>query len=452
MKAIFGRTKIKSGDQFLQEMVTSKNRSKFLLELTDKESENFLNYRDNQGNTALHIAASLEDADAFILLCLKGADQSIKNTKDETAIQIGTLSNRTFLEKLIQENLFVDFTVTNSKGQNIIHSAIEAGNFDLADFLSTPQKKYKPPINSQDNNGDTALHYLVRERDLAPLKAVALINHMKKNGADLSIENNEGRTVAEEAIVNGNIEVALAVIKTLSLNSSNPEHNKKRNELFALAQKHRSPEELNQINEVLGPPKRVETRERTKSTSTVSTSSLTDEESTKKTDIYDELGADTKFLVELQKHYGDRFNTQITDKLVKYVTRKMNFDKETAPATEEMSRIKAKFEKSPKDHHSLLDPKEFLKIINDTDKDFESWQKIKSYERLQRKTKEYEEGRASKGLHHLLAEPLKIFGRKTDNEMIQALTEEYKKYEKDSNYQVQLPQRWNSKKSKGLTK
>lgn len=92
--------------------------------------------------------------------------------------------------KYIISNATIDFTLVDSWGDSLIHSAIKHGNESLIDLL------LKQDLNCTDKWGDTVLHSAIK------LNKLSIIPILLEHGADPHIKDQYGFTIHDYAIQN----------------------------------------------------------------------------------------------------------------------------------------------------------------------------------------------------------------------------------------------------------
>ena len=118
----------------------------------------WVNRQDENGNTALLLAASRGYRQAMRLLLAAGADPFVMNVR----------------------------------GQTCLHRVVGRGDIPLVEELVSHVRKHhmkhtKRFVNAQDRNGDTALHYAAMENNRELGEALL------RNGADRDVKNRQGK-------------------------------------------------------------------------------------------------------------------------------------------------------------------------------------------------------------------------------------------------------------------
>lgn len=150
-----------------------------------------INYADENGNTALHAAAKVNDADLITFLVLKGIDTTLKNYDSETALHVAIDNNNfeaarnlaviggdifsrdgnnvTALEKaLAKGDAYYDIMITarngeirDTSGQSIVHYFIKTHNEKALAFCI----KKNLPIDVKDEHGITPLALALQDAE-----------------------------------------------------------------------------------------------------------------------------------------------------------------------------------------------------------------------------------------------------------------------------------------------
>lgn len=93
-----------------------------------------INMRDQEGRTALHIAASNNDDEAICRLVELGAKRKLKDRKGETALHAASAAGHTRVVELLLE-LAADINATDKAGWTAASHAEFNNHFELADRL-----------------------------------------------------------------------------------------------------------------------------------------------------------------------------------------------------------------------------------------------------------------------------------------------------------------------------
>ena len=119
----FGENKCKNCyDYKLHEYVRNNNiEIIYFILMTEVLSKNFLNKKDCDGNTVLHIAVQNKNIDIVELLLQHGADHSLKDIKGDTALHIAVKNHSDNINKIA--DLLIKYgaepTLKNNKGEHI---------------------------------------------------------------------------------------------------------------------------------------------------------------------------------------------------------------------------------------------------------------------------------------------------------------------------------------------
>ncbi len=147
--------------------------------------------RDKAGSTPLMLAVEAADRNFSELFLSKGADIFARNNKSITPAE-GALSYGSEVSSWFFTG--VRLNQTDNEGRSVLHLAV-AMNAEPETIKSLLDAGSLPDL--RDSNGETALHYAVRQRNV-PL-AVTLLN----KGSDPFLENNEGITPLIKAFEQG---------------------------------------------------------------------------------------------------------------------------------------------------------------------------------------------------------------------------------------------------------
>ncbi len=166
-----------------------------------------INSTDRNGDTALHIAAKVNEADMISFLIIKGADTEIKNDDGDTPIHVA-IKNDNLNAARVLSIVHGDIFSKDSHGNTALQLALEKGDF-----------WYEAMINNQtgnlrDENGESIVHYFVKTRDE---KAIDRCIALK---VPLSVKDKDGITPLALAYKNMDDDVCARIAAKLILNGS----------------------------------------------------------------------------------------------------------------------------------------------------------------------------------------------------------------------------------------
>lgn len=163
-----------------------------------------VNETDSEGNTALHIAAQMDESDLVNFLIIKGADQQIKNKFGDTPLHAAVKNNA------------VHSGATLTLYRANIFEKDASGNTPLEISLSKGDEWYNIMINHQtgklrDINGESIVHYFVRTRNEKAIDCCI------EQGLELSVEDDSGTTPLKLAYKSPNDYSAMRIAAKLIL-------------------------------------------------------------------------------------------------------------------------------------------------------------------------------------------------------------------------------------------
>lgn len=166
-----------------------------------------INATDSDGNTALHLAAKVNEADLVSFLIIKGADTEIKNINGDTALHAAIKND----------------CIDAAKVLAIVHGDIFAkdgnGNMALELALAKGDEWYDAMITRQtgevrDVNGQSIVHYFVKTRDEKAIDRCIQI------GIPLSVKDNKGKTPLNLAFQSAGNSASIRIASKLILANS----------------------------------------------------------------------------------------------------------------------------------------------------------------------------------------------------------------------------------------
>ncbi|KAF1356721.1 ankyrin repeat-containing domain protein [Delphinella strobiligena] len=153
-----------------------------IVELLAERKDFDIDAQDGAGWTCLMMASSLKDGDALVdLLLAKDADPASTTNQGQTALHFAaSKSNLDTVKKLIAHE--ASTRVKDKRGQLALHRAAAVGNVPMVKlFLEN-----RSPVNATDMDGCTALHHAIAEGHgdtaLVLLKAGAEIDKRDTTG------------------------------------------------------------------------------------------------------------------------------------------------------------------------------------------------------------------------------------------------------------------------------
>lgn len=162
-----------------------------------------INEVDEEGNTLLHYAAEMNDADLITFFVIKGADSELKNYKGDTPLHVAINNNSYDAAKVLAAiggNLFAK----NMEGVSALDAGLKKNNtyYDL--FITTKSGELR------DVDGNSIVHYFVQTKNLKGVQTCI------KKGIPISVTNTALKTPLDMAFEDLNdynsVEIAAALI------------------------------------------------------------------------------------------------------------------------------------------------------------------------------------------------------------------------------------------------
>jgi ankyrin repeat protein len=174
----------KEHDIFLATRKGNLVRVKFLFKA--KPEAHYLNYRDNSGNTLMHLASEYGHPDLMEFLIKRGAEINRKNHEGNTPLHL-SVSNRKRQAVALLLMKGVDINARNNSGETPLHLSI------WSTVMIEKLLDVGADIDARDNFGDTPLNHAV-ESDC--LQGAEKLVHL---GADLDARGFYGQTALHKA-------------------------------------------------------------------------------------------------------------------------------------------------------------------------------------------------------------------------------------------------------------
>ena len=165
---------------------------------------NDINGVDSDGNTVLHLAAQMNDADLVTYFLFKGADPQLKNLASDTPLHLA-----------IWNNAYEAASAIVSVNANTLFDRDGNGNTALDLGLIIDEAFYDIFITTKagevrDTEGQTIVHYFVKSKNLKGVQKCI------EKGIPISVKDNQGKTpldIAFENISDGDfVEIAAELI------------------------------------------------------------------------------------------------------------------------------------------------------------------------------------------------------------------------------------------------
>ena len=149
-----------------------------------------INNADRDGNTALHVAAKLNEADLVIFLIVKGADTELKNKSGDTPLHVA-IENDAYEAARALTSLGADIFALNAKGKSALEIAITKSDLYYDIMINE-----KTSLLRDANDGNGIVHYFVLTRNQ---KALGYCIHKK---IDINKKNSAQKTPLALALKN----------------------------------------------------------------------------------------------------------------------------------------------------------------------------------------------------------------------------------------------------------
>jgi len=156
-------------------------------------TKEFINRKDQNGKTALHLAIEGYRTSVAIELIAHGADCTIEDNEGQTPLSIAKKHGEaSLLFAMMKDNPKELFSFVGDDGQTLLHKlSSEYDHIPLMQLLSLPGIT-KEFLDRKDKNGKTALHYAVN-------KCYPAAEALFTAGASSSIQDREGKTAFQIA-------------------------------------------------------------------------------------------------------------------------------------------------------------------------------------------------------------------------------------------------------------
>ena len=189
---------------------TPKERSVITLILSGKgneakslfQSKYDINETDPSGNTPLHAAALVDDADVAHFLLIKGADDTRVNSDGDTPLHAAIKNDNFGAVRVFAENGSGVF-VRNADGKTALEAGLEKSDAYVAALITQNTGR------ERDSDGNTIVHYCVR------MQNESAVRECIKKGIPVSVQNNAGKTPLDIALEDSGDEKSVAIAADL---------------------------------------------------------------------------------------------------------------------------------------------------------------------------------------------------------------------------------------------
>ena len=155
------------------------------MKLDNNELTEFINYKDQQGNTALLYASFKGNYDIIKILLDNGADYKIRNNMGLSVMHMAAQGDKPAFLIYFKDKYKVDILDRDFNGNTPLHWAVNSTAENSINFIIC----WMNDINQVDKKGQTALHIAIHT--LRP----KLIKKLLFKGADIYLKNNNGESV-----------------------------------------------------------------------------------------------------------------------------------------------------------------------------------------------------------------------------------------------------------------
>ena len=166
------------------------------------QSKYDINETDASGNTPLHAAALVDDADVAHFLLIKGADDTRVNSDGDTPLHAAIKNDNFGAVRVFAENGSGVF-VRNADGKTAFEAGLEKSEAYVAALITQNTGR------ERDSDGNTIVHYCVR------MQNEGAVRECIKKSIPVSVQNNAGKTPLDIALEDSGDEKSVAIAADL---------------------------------------------------------------------------------------------------------------------------------------------------------------------------------------------------------------------------------------------
>ncbi|KAJ4322381.1 hypothetical protein N0V84_004852 [Fusarium piperis] len=164
-------------------------------------------FRDENGHTFLHLAAEVTPVSTVEELIQRGYDVEARDSEGRTPLHTAIQAGNNDVAECLVDHHQADLLAKDYAKFSTLTFAIQMRFYDMIDRILDTDGD----LNGQGENGGTALHYAVHIEDLEC--AMRLVERLVEKGCDPKIEDFEGRTALHEALAIGSDQTALYLLQ-----------------------------------------------------------------------------------------------------------------------------------------------------------------------------------------------------------------------------------------------
>lgn len=155
------------------------------------ETKTDINETDEDGNSALHAAAKVNDEEMTTFLLIKGADTELKNHDGDTPLHVAVANGSVEAAQTLATG-GADIFARNAEGRIPLDMGLEKDPRFYDVFITQKSGRIR------DTGGETIVHYFVRTRNGEGVRQCI------KRGLPISVPNNDGKTPLDAAFEDAN--------------------------------------------------------------------------------------------------------------------------------------------------------------------------------------------------------------------------------------------------------